>query len=107
MLRMLVRLTVSFIAFAAVLASGATTSAQRGNARTERVNGREASAREVLVKFRRSPPASVLADIRSLTTAEGIQTIGRAGLRRLRARALDVPALLRLLANHPEVQYAE
>ena len=48
-----------------------------------------------------------LSAIGAQTGADAIQTIGRAGLRRIRARALDVPALLRLLANHPDVLYAE
>ena len=105
--RLLARLTISFIALAALFAASTTTIAQRGTARTEHLNGREAVAREVLVKFRRPPQATLLNEIGSLAGAEGIQTVGRAGLRRLRARALDVPALLRLLANHPDVEYAE
>jgi subtilisin family serine protease len=105
--RTIVRLTVLFAALAAVFAAGTTTIAQRGRARVEWVNGREAAPREVLVKFRRAPQADVLSAIGDQAGADAIQTIGRAGLRRIRARALDVPALLRLLANHPDVLYAE
>jgi subtilisin family serine protease len=105
--RTIVRLTVLSAALAAVFAAGTTTVAQRGRARVEWVNGREAAPREVLVKFRRAPQADVLSAIGDQTGADAIETIGRAGLRRIRARALDVPALLRLLANHPDVLYAE
>jgi subtilase family serine protease len=105
--RTIVRLTVLFSALAALFVSGTITSAQRANARAERLNGREAAPREVLLKFRRSPSADLLAEIARLTGADDIHTIGRTGLRRLRARALDVPALLQLLANHPDVLYAE
>src|SRR6266487_666270 len=102
-----VHLTVLLAALAALLTSGATISAQRATMRTERVNGREVAAHEVLLKFRQSPHADLLAEIARLTGADDIHTIGRTGLRRLRARALDVPALLQLLANHPDVLYAE
>ena len=105
--RTIVRLTVLFAALAAVFTAGTTTIAQRGRARVEWVNGREAVPREVLVKFRQAPQADVLSAIGDQTGAEAIQTIGRAGLRRIRAKALDVPALLRVLANHPDVLYAE
>jgi subtilisin family serine protease len=104
--RTVVHLTGSFSALVVLFVAGVTTSAQRATY-TERVNGREAAAREVLVKFRRTPQTDLLTEIHGLTNAESIQTIGRAGLRRLRARALDVPALLQLLANHPDVLYAE
>jgi subtilisin family serine protease len=107
MSRTIVRLTVLFSTLAALLVLDTRTNAQRAHARTEQVDGREAAAGEVLLKFRRPPQPDLLTEIRSLTNAEAIQTIGRAGLRRLRARALDVPALLELLANHPDVLYAE
>ena len=105
--RAIVRLTVLFSALAALFVLDTTTSAQRAHARTERVDGREVAAGEVLLKFRRPPQPELLTEIRGLTNAESIQTIGRSGLRRLRARGLDVPALLQLLANHPDVLYAE
>ena len=105
--RILVRLTVFSAALAALFVSGTTTNAQRSTVRTERVNGREAAAREVLVKFRRPPQNDQLTEIRGLTNAEAFQAIGRTGVRRLRATVLDVPALLQLLANHPDILYAE
>src|SRR5437867_4416855 len=105
--RTIVRLSVLFAAVAALIVSGTTTSAQRGRARVEWVDGRQAVAREVLVRFRRSPRADVLTAIADQTGAEVIETIGRAGVRRIRARAFDVPGLLRLIANHPDVLYAE
>src|SRR5262245_11530763 len=105
--RMIVRLTVLLAGLAAVLVPGTTTIAQRGRARVEWVNGREAAPREVLVKFRSAPQGDELPAIGDQIGAETIEPIGRAGLRRIRARALDVPALLRLLASHPDVLYAE
>jgi subtilisin family serine protease/subtilase family serine protease len=106
--RTIVRLTVLFAALAALFVSRTTTVAQRGRAaRVEWVNGQPAAAREVLVKFRRAPRTDVLTEIGEQSGADAIHTIGRAGLRRIRSRALDVPDLLRLLANHPDVLYAE
>src|SRR5205823_13853252 len=106
--RTVVRLTVLCAALAALFARGATTaSAQRANVRAEQVNGHEAVAHEVLVKFRRSPEPALLTEIRGLTNAEAIHTIGRTGLHRLRADSVDVPTLLRLLERHPDVLYAE
>src|SRR5580765_4071886 len=105
--RTIVCLTVLMAALAAVLAPGTTTIAQRGRARVEWVDGREAAPGEVLVKFRRAPRIDELSAIGEQTGADAIQAIGRAGLRRIRAKALDVPALIRLLANHPDVLYVE
>jgi subtilisin family serine protease/subtilase family serine protease len=105
--RTIVRLTVLLAGLAAVLVPGMTTIAQRGRASVEWVNGREAVPREVLVKFRSAPQGDELSAIGDQIGADTIESIGHAGLRRIRARALDVPALLRLLANHPDVLYAE
>ena len=75
--------------------------------RVEQVDGREAVAGEVLVKLRGPSPASDLSDINRLADAETVRSLGRTGVRRLRSRSRDAAALVRLLANHPAVAYAE
>ena len=75
--------------------------------RVEHVDGREAVAGEVLVKLRGPSPASDLSDINRLADAESVRSLGRTGVRRLRSRSRDAAALVRLLANHPAVAYAE
>ena len=42
-----------------------------------------------------------------LANAESVTPLGRTGLRRLRSRSRDARALVRLLADHPAVAYAE
>ena len=109
MSRTSVRLTVLFGTLAALLFSGATaTNAQRpANADTEQVNGNDAVAREVLVKFRSAPQANTLNAIQSLADAALIEPVGRTGVRRIRSRSFNATALLRMLANRPDVLYAE
>ena len=68
--RTIVRLTVLLAALGALLAPGTTTMAQRGRARVEWVNGREAVPREVLVKFRRVPETDELSAIGEQTGAD-------------------------------------
>ncbi len=92
-----------------VLLVSAHPSTQRRNQRfdIQTVNGREAVAREVLVKFRRTLQVGELDQIRSQSDSGTIESIGRAGLRRLRSKSLDVAKLVALLAHHPDVAYAE
>ncbi len=75
--------------------------------RIEQVDGRDAAAGEVLVKLRAVAPASDLLDVSRLADAETIRSLGRTGVRRLRSRSRDARALVRLLATHPAVDYAE
>jgi subtilisin family serine protease len=75
--------------------------------RVEQVDGRDAVAGEVLVKFRGPSPARDLAEITRLADADTVRSLGRTGVRRLRSRSRDARALVSLLANHPAVAYAE
>ncbi len=76
--------------------------------RVEQVDGREAVAGEVLVKLRGPSPARDLGDITRLADADTVsvrwaaRACGACGRDRV-TRA----ALVRLLANHPAVAYAE
>ena len=75
--------------------------------RVEQVDGRDAVAGEVLVKLRGPIAAGDLTDINRLADAETFMPLGRTGVRRLRSRSRDARMLVRVLANHPGVAYAE
>ena len=85
------------------------TSAQSpGGARIERVGGRDAVAREALVKFRRAPRASDLDALRGDDIdAEAVAAVGRTGVYRVRSRSVDAGALVARLARRGDVLYAE
>lgn len=84
-----------------------TQEAPRRRGGIERVNGREAAAGEVLLKFRRTLALDELARIGTLVDADANRQIGRTGVRRLRSRSLDAATLIALLANYDDVEYAE
>jgi subtilisin family serine protease len=73
----------------------------------EHVDGREAAAGEVLVKLRGLAPAAELGAVRALAAAESDTVVGFTGVRRLRSRSLSAAELVRRLAGHPDVVYAE
>ena len=75
--------------------------------RTEMVNGREAAAGEVLVKFRGGSPDADLPAIGALADAGAIDRVGRTGVRRVRSRSMTTAALLARLTRHPAVEYVE
>jgi subtilisin family serine protease/subtilase family serine protease len=83
------------------------TSAQ-GPARpaVERVGGRDARAREALVRFRRAPRASDLTSDGALD-AETVTRIGRTGIYHLRSRSLGAATLMARLARRGDIEYAE
>jgi subtilisin family serine protease/uncharacterized membrane protein len=103
------RVALLFGALTTVLLSTTTwIQAQRDvNAGSERIDGREVVAREVLVKFRGTPQVDQLNQIRALIEGDTIQRIGRTGIQRLRSRSLTAAAVLRRLENRPDVLYAE
>ena len=74
---------------------------------TEVVNGHEASAREVIVKFRDVPGAARMNEIRGLADADRVETVGHLGARRIRSRSMSAAALVQLLASRDDVEYAE
>jgi subtilisin family serine protease len=73
----------------------------------ERVNGRDAVAREVLVKFRDPLRIEDLRDVSALTDAMSVERIGTTGTLRIRSRTRNAAALMRALAARADVAYAE
>lgn len=72
----------------------------------EVVNGRNAAAREVLVKFR----ASAMNPLQRLIRDEDVdetQGVGNAGLVRIRSRSRNAATLLQNLSRNPDVELAE
>jgi subtilisin family serine protease len=72
----------------------------------ERLNGRDAAAREVLVRFRRQPAESERLAIERDTDADASEPVGPL-FRRMRSRTLDVPALISAVRRRAIVEYAE
>ena len=73
----------------------------------ERVNGRDAVAREVLVKFRDPLLVQDLLDVSGQTDAVSIERIGTTGTLRIRSRTQSAAALIRRLAARGDVAYVE
>jgi len=90
-----------------LLVAGFSSRVQSQARRTERLNGRDVAAGEVLVKFRGPTAAAPLDDIQQQTDAGSIEPVGRTGVRLLRSRSLGAAALVARLTNHPAVLYAE
>src|SRR5688572_7091742 len=65
----------------------------------ERVNGRDAVAREVLVKFRDPLLIQDLLDISAQTDALLVERVGTAGTLRIRSRSQSAAALIQALAR--------
>jgi subtilisin family serine protease len=78
-----------------------------GRSIIDRVNGREAVAGEVLLRFRDWAQPADLAGLRAQTDASSISPIGRAGALRLRSRSISAAALATLLASRADLVYAE
>jgi subtilisin family serine protease/subtilase family serine protease len=73
----------------------------------ERVNGRDAVSREVLVKFRDPIQIQDLLDVAAQTDATSVERIGTTGTLRIRSRSHSAAALVRRLAARLDVQFAE
>ena len=73
----------------------------------ERVGGRNARAREALVRFRRAPRAPDLDGLASDVAADAISRVGRTGIYRVRSRNMDAAALIARLSRRADIQYAE
>jgi subtilisin family serine protease len=73
----------------------------------EMVDGREAVAREALVRFLDPLAAAALAELRNFPDVENIERIGGAGVVRVRSRAMDAATLVAQLSQRPDVLYAE
>ncbi len=74
---------------------------------TVMVDGREAVAGEVLVRFRPGMAAAALARVAAQAAAETNEPIGRVGFRLFRSRSRGTGALLAFLRQRSEVAYAE
>src|SRR5262249_19271843 len=75
--------------------------------RVVKVDGHDAAAGEVLVKFRRQLRADELAQFRAQTDVDIDRPIGANGVHRMRSRSFDVQTLLDALRTDPDVEYAE
>lgn len=99
-------LTIATAVLASILATPAL--AQRvPRFERENVNGRDAVAREVLVKFRNPLQLPQLADVAAQSDAESVERLGNAGTLRLRSRSRSAAALIQALSRRPDVVYAE
>src|SRR3954454_3878393 len=92
----------------AFLFSTSTLEGQRGpRLATERVNGQDAVAGEVLVKFRRPLRAEEMQQLGRQHDLDRAEPAGRAGVTRVRSRSRSAADLLKRLSAHPDVKYAE
>src|SRR3954452_23184368 len=97
-----VTILLASVAAISLSAQALPPQARRGEAtRIEMVDGREAVAAEVLVKFRQADPGADLSDIRAVADAAAIDPVGRAGVRRVRSRSMSAAALIARLEHHP------
>lgn len=97
----------------AVVGLSIPTSAQLA---TQKYNGHDAAANEVLIKFRQAAPndaqaaADIAANVQQLQTTADIDTargVGSAGWLLWHSRSNDVPALMGLLTNAADVVHVE
>src|SRR4051812_47481949 len=102
------------LALLATVALVAQTGAQQGGGRAvsaggprlELVEGRQAIAGDVLVKFRRPLASREQVQLESDLDAEYNDGIGGAGVRRIHSRRHGAAGLLAFLRAHPDVEYA-
>ena len=78
-----------------------------GRSAVERVDGRDARAREALVKFRRAPRVTDLEGLANDVGAEALARVGRTGVYRIRSRDLDTARLIERLSRRGDVEYVE
>lgn len=109
MQRMPIGLTILFATIVGVIPSAPATAQVRGGRQLDRqvVNGREAAAREVIVRLRQPLPPGQVARILTEADPDRVESLNRAGLLRVRSRSLNVPALLAILAGRNDIDYVE
>jgi len=102
---------VTILAFisAVTLFAAAPSSAQLGNdpEKTEFINGHEAVAGEVLVKFRNSATQESLDQVWQAADADVIERVGGAGVYLIHSRSKDTATLVKELSARPDILYAE
>lgn len=70
------------------------------------VNGREAVANEVLIKFRELGPAHI-EEIEASRVIRSYRTVGRGEVLRMRSSGMSVQDMIAELGKHPDVEYVE
>ncbi len=104
--RIRLALPVSAMLAVAVVISGLGRAQTRPTPQTVSVNGRNAVAGEVIVKFRRQLAQSERLQLERDLDANENETVGR-DFRRVRSRRLNVQALVASLRTRAVVEYAE
>jgi hypothetical protein len=84
----------------------APTISSQGPGRTIVVNGREAVAGEVLVKFARTQSVGERVQFESQVSSDASETLA-ANLRRLHSKDYDTETLVAFMRTHPDVTYVE
>jgi hypothetical protein len=80
---------------------------QRPARRSEWVGGHEVVAGEVLLKYRRDRSPDYHAQLEAAADADVSEAVSRRGVRRMRSRRLDAAALVAMLRQNPDIEYAE
>ena len=95
------------IASLALVVAVASTVQGQSRAPQDNVNGRPASAGEVLVKFRQAATVANRQLVGGQVDADQDVEVGGGGVHRLHSRSLNAAALVGFLSAHPAVEYAE
>jgi serine protease len=95
------------IAAVLLIAVPVATQVPRARGETVLVNGHEAAAGEVLVKYRTSVRDDERQQIHQQTDADEDHDIGGAGVRRMHSRSFDTETLVNVMRADPRVLYAE
>ncbi|HYE87363.1 MAG TPA: S8 family serine peptidase [Vicinamibacterales bacterium] len=74
---------------------------------TELINGREAIAGDVLIRFREGRSASRRAQLERAAATDSTEAVGRTGLRRLRSRRMRAAQMLSRLRAETDVEFVE
>jgi subtilisin family serine protease len=107
MRRLPVGVTASLALICAVLLTSSGSTQGRRAREVQLVDGREAAAGEVLLRFRGGSAPSQIAEVRALVGADAVERIGRTGFLRIRTRSRHAAALAALFSSRPDVEYAE
>jgi subtilisin family serine protease/subtilase family serine protease len=95
------------LAASSILDTPASTQGRRPRFQVERINGHDAVAGEVLVKFRRALDELELEAFDRSADADRHHPVGGAGVRLVRSRSQSAAALVAMLRAHPDVLFVE
>src|SRR5690349_2867409 len=74
----------------------------------EKVNGRDAAAKQAILQLRAGSPALTIPQLQSLTDADEIHTLGASQhTYLLHSRSMNIVAIVNRLKQHPDVGYVE